>query len=53
MEKAIIKNRLIEIQNYLNRNWQGLSDHFVERLIARTEYDKLTKQLKNDLQNNK
>lgn len=41
-----IKARLIELENYLNQNWQGLSDNFVERLCARAEYDKLLKELK-------
>lgn len=42
--KEYIKARLIEIENYLNKNWNGLSDHFTERLIARAEYDKLIKE---------
>lgn len=44
MNKEFIKSRLLEIQNYLDRKWNGLSDHFVERLLARAEYDKLIKQ---------
>jgi hypothetical protein len=43
--KEYIKVRLIELENYLNRNWKGLSDNFVERMIARAEYDKLAKEL--------
>jgi hypothetical protein len=46
MSKEYIKARLIEIENYLNKNWQGLSDNFVERLCARAEYDKLLINLK-------
>lgn len=45
MNKQYIKVRLIALENYLNQNWNGLSDHFTERLIARAEYDKLIKQL--------
>jgi hypothetical protein len=45
MTKEYIKARLIALENYLNQNWQGLSDHFVERMIARAEYDKLAKEL--------
>ena len=44
MNKEYIKSRLIVLENYLNQNWNGLSDHFTERLIARAEYDKLIKQ---------
>lgn len=46
-DKETIKARLIQIQNYLDRNWNGLSDNFVERLLAIGEYDKLTKELQN------
>ena len=46
MNKEYIKSRLIEIENYLNKNWQGLSDHFVERLCAKAEYDRLITSLK-------
>jgi hypothetical protein len=45
VNKEFIKARLIELENYLNKNWQGLSDHFVERLCAKAEYDKLSKDL--------
>lgn len=53
MNEQTIKHRIIEIDKYLNRNWNGISDHFVERLLARAEYDKLTKELKYDIQDNK
>jgi len=46
MNKEYIKARLIELENYLERKWQGISDHFVERLLARAEYDRLNNQLK-------
>lgn len=46
MNKEYIKSRLIELENYLNRNWQGLSDNFVERLCAKAEYDRLIINLK-------
>lgn len=45
MTKEYIKFRLLALENYLNQNWKGLSDHFVERICARAEYDKLTKEL--------
>lgn len=44
MNKQYIKVRLIALENYLNQNWKGLSDHFIERLLARAEYDNLIKQ---------
>ncbi len=43
--KEYIISRLIEIEHYLDKNWKGLSDNFVERLLAKIEYEKLTKQL--------
>lgn len=46
MTQEYIKSRMLEIENYLNKKWQGLSDHFVERLLARAEYDRLNNQLK-------
>ena len=46
MNKEYIKARMIELENYLNRKWHGLSDHFVERLLAKAEYDRLNNQLK-------
>jgi hypothetical protein len=46
MNKEFIKARLIELESYLNKNWQGLSDHFVERLCARAEYESLITNLK-------
>lgn len=46
MSQEYIKARLIEIENYLNKNWQGISDNFVERLCARAEYDRLLINLK-------
>lgn len=45
MTKENIKARLIEIRDYLNKDWKGLSDNFVERLCMRAEYDKLTREL--------
>lgn len=45
MTQEYIKSRLIELENYLNKNWQGLSHNFVERLLAKAEYDRLTKNL--------
>ncbi len=44
IRKEYIKSRLIELENYLNQNWIPFSN-FVERLCARAEYDKLTKEL--------
>lgn len=46
MNKEFIKARLIVLENFLNRNWKGLTDNFVERLLARAEYDRLLKELK-------
>ena len=40
--------KLSELKSYLNRNWKGLSDHFVDRLIAKAEYDRLIKE-KNEI----
>lgn len=45
MNKKDIRDRLAEIERYLNKRWKGMSDHFTERLLARAEYDKLLKQL--------
>lgn len=46
MNQQTIKARLIEIENYLDRPWKSLSDNFIDRLLARAEYDRLTKELK-------
>lgn len=46
MNKEFIIGRLIELEHYLERKWQGISDHFVERLLARAEYERLSNQLK-------
>lgn len=46
MEQEVLKQRLIDIKNYLDKDWQGMGDHFVERLIAKTEYEKLIINLK-------
>ena len=43
MNKEYIKARLIELEKYLNKNWQGLGDNFVERLCAVAEYNRLIK----------
>ena len=43
MNKEYIKARLIELENYLNKNWHPF-DNFVERICARAEYEKLTKE---------
>lgn len=45
VNKEYLKARLIELENYLNGHWQGLTDHFVERLCAKAEYEKLTKEI--------
>lgn len=45
MTQEYIKARLIEIERYLNKKWKGLSDNFVERLLAKAEYDKLISKL--------
>lgn len=46
MNKEYLKLRLRALEYYLNQNWASLSDHFVERLLARAEYDKLLLKLK-------
>lgn len=46
MTKERIEIRMADIKKYLNRDWNGLSDNFLERLVQRIEYDNLDKQLK-------
>lgn len=45
MNKEYIRFRLRALDNYLNQNWKGLSDHFVERLLAISEHYRLLKEL--------
>ncbi len=46
MTSEEIKARLFQLEGYLNKNWAGLADSFVERISARGEYDRLLEELK-------
>ncbi len=45
MNTQNIKERLFQLENYLNKKWNGISDNFIDRLLAKIEYEKLLKQL--------
>ena len=53
MNKEQIHERLVEIKNFLNKDWKSLSENFVERLCLRAEYDRLTRELYVNTRNNK
>ncbi len=46
MDEEEIKTRLADLENYLNQRWQGLSDNFIDRLLAKIEHEKLSAKLK-------
>lgn len=41
------KEKLKALRKYLNKDWQGIGHDFIERMVARIEYDKLLAELTN------